>query len=170
MSTAADPVAVEVARRWPRRILDVIARITLTAAAASIVGMACVEGWQVFARYVLNRSPSWTEPLALLLMTTTMMLGAALGVRTRRHFGFFILVESASPPVRRALQIFSSLVAAVLGALLAGWGGEMALDNWGYAAPGAPLPQGVAHLPLCIGGALITLFAVEQIFTRDGIS
>jgi TRAP-type C4-dicarboxylate transport system permease small subunit len=172
MSTTADPAAAEttVARSSPRRILDLIARITLIAAAASIIGMACVEGWQVFARYVLNRSPSWTEPVALLLMTNTMMFGAALGVRHRRHFGFFMLVESVSPPMRRTLRVFANLVAATLGMLLAGWGGEMAIDTWGYATPGAPLPQGVAQLPICLGGVLIALFAIEQAFTHERTS
>ncbi len=70
---AAEPDA-HVTRRWARKLLDHIATATLVVAGASIVGMACVEGWQVFARYVLNRSPSWTEPVALLLMSTAMML------------------------------------------------------------------------------------------------
>jgi TRAP-type C4-dicarboxylate transport system permease small subunit len=155
------------ARSLPTRVMDAAATGTLVLAGAAIVGMACVEGWQVFARYVLNRSPSWTEPVALLLMTTAMMLGAALGVRAQRHFGFFMLVESARPSVRRALQAFANAIAAIMGVLLAGWGGEMAIDSWGYAAPGTPLPQGAAHLPLCLGGLLIALFALERIFTRD---
>src|SRR5262245_57073274 len=73
-------------------------------AGSALVGMAIVEVWQVFARYVLNNSPSWTEPLALLLMTTAMMFGAAAGVRANRHFGFFIVVEHARPPVQRVLR------------------------------------------------------------------
>jgi TRAP-type C4-dicarboxylate transport system permease small subunit len=32
---------------------------------------------------------------------------------------------------------------------------------------GAPLPQGVVYLPLCTGGALIALFAVEQMLAVD---
>ena len=152
-------------RAWPGRALDLIASAALIGAGASIIGMACVEGWQVFARYVLNRSPSWTEPVALMLMSTTMMLGAALGVRTRRHFGFFMLVESSRPAVRRTLQVFAQAIAALIGVLLAAWGGEMVLDSWGYSAPGTPLPQGVAYLPLAIGGALIAVFALERIFS-----
>ena len=42
-----------------------------------------VEAWQVFARYVLNDSPGWTEPVALLLLNIAMMFGAAVGVRQR---------------------------------------------------------------------------------------
>jgi len=149
------------------RALDPIARFALIVAGASILGMALVEGWQVFARYVLNASPSWTEPVALLFMGTTMMFGAALGVRGNRHFGFFILLESSSPPVRTALSIFGKLIAAAIGLMLAAWGGEMTIDNWDYLIAGAPLPQGVVYLPLCLGGALIALFAIEQIVVPE---
>lgn len=145
--------------------LDMLARMTLAIAGASIVGMACVEAWQVFARYVLNDSPSWTEPLALLFMSTTMMFGAAIGVRAQRHFGFFILVESARPAVRRALQVFAQAIIVAIGLMLFFWGGEMLLDSWDYAIAGAPLPQGVVYLPLSAGGALIAIFGLEQIFS-----
>ncbi len=37
----------------------------LVVAGACIVGVVLVQAWQVFARYVLNDSPSWTEPMAL---------------------------------------------------------------------------------------------------------
>ena len=150
-----------------RRALDPLARVAVVLAGVSILGMACVEAWQVFARYVLNASPSWTEPVALLFMSTTMMFGAAIGVRSNRHFGFFILVESSRPSIQRALRIFARLIAALIGLMLAGWGGEMMIDSWDYAMAGAPFPQGLVFLPLCLGGALIAAFAIEQIFAPD---
>lgn len=128
--------------------------------------MALVQGWQVFARYVLNDSPSWTEPLALLCMSTTMMLGAACGVRSNRHFGFFILVETAKPRVRAVLLTITSLIAAAIGLMMAVWGAKMVSDAWDYPIAGAPFPQGIAYLPLCIGGLLIAIFAVEKVLIR----
>jgi len=157
-------VALSTTRAPLSRALDHLARVVIAIAGLSIIGMAGVEGWQVFARYVLNDSPSWTEPVALLFMTTTMMFGAAIGVRSNRHFGFFILVESTRPTVRRALQAFARGIAAAIGVMLAVWGGEMMIDSWDYAIAGAPLPQGMVYLPLCVGGALIAIFAIEQIF------
>jgi TRAP-type C4-dicarboxylate transport system permease small subunit len=147
--------------------LDRIAGATTAIAGVSIIGMALVEGWQVFARYVLNDAPSWTEPVALLLMSTTMMFGAAAGVRSNRHFGFFILVDSSGPSARRALRLFARIVAAGIGLMLAAWGGEMMIDAWDYRMAGAPLPQGLAYMPLCVGGTLIALFAIERIFVAS---
>ena len=127
--------------------------------------MAAVEAWQVFARYVMNDSPSWTEPVALLFMSTAMMFGAAAGVRANRHFGFFLLVEHASPLPRKVLQLVPKLIATGIGLMLALWGADMMFDAWNFPMAGAPLPQGMVFLPMCAGGTLIALFALEQIIS-----
>ena len=68
---------------------------------AALLGLVVVQGWQVFARYVLNDSPSWTEPVALLLLSTAMSLGAAAGVQRGRHFGFFAAGRCAAAACAR---------------------------------------------------------------------
>ena len=133
----------------------------LLVAGLALVVLALVEGWQVFARYVLNDSPSWTEPVAVLCMKLAMMLGAATGVRAQGHFGFFIGVHAAPPALRRIMLTFSRLLQAAIGLMLCFWGLRLSLANWDVLMPGAALPQGVGYMPLSIGGALITLFAIE---------
>jgi TRAP-type C4-dicarboxylate transport system permease small subunit len=150
-----------------KRSFDLIDRATIAIACLALIGMAVVQGWQVFARYVLNDSPSWTEPFALLFMSTTMMFGAATGVRASRHFGFYILVETSKPRIRTVLLSLARLVAAAIGAMLALWGAQMAAETWDYSIAGAPLPQGVVYLPLCLGGTLIALFSLEQLIGKE---
>jgi TRAP-type C4-dicarboxylate transport system permease small subunit len=133
----------------------------LGVAAVSLVLLALVELWQVFARYLLNDSPSWTEPVALLCMNTAMMLGAAAGVHAQRHFGFFIGVAAAPPAVRRLLLAFSRCVQVAVGLLLAGWGLHLVIDTWDVPLAGIAVPQGASYLPLCLGGVLIALFAAD---------
>ena len=145
-----------------RSVFAQIADVALIVAGAALIGMAAIEGWQVFARYVLNDSPSWTEPVALLLMSTTMMLGAAVGVHREAHFGFYILVESASPKVQALLRFVGRVVVASIGALLAVYGANLAFDAWSYPMAGVPLPQGTVFLPACLGGILIAVFAIER--------
>jgi len=143
--------------------LKALARAAIAIAGVALVAMAGIQAWQVFARYVLNDPPSWTEPLALLCMSTTMMFGAAAGVHAGRHFGFFIVVERARPQMRRVMQLVARLIATAVGVLFALWGGEMMIDAWDYEIAGAPLPQGIMFLPLCLGGVLIATFSIEQL-------
>ncbi|HZF15065.1 MAG TPA: TRAP transporter small permease subunit [Steroidobacteraceae bacterium] len=143
--------------------LATLARLATVVACAALVGLVAVEAWQVFARYVLNDSPGWTEPWALLLMNGAMMFGAAAAVRTSSHFGFFILVESAGPGPQRWLRAITQVIILGIGLLLALWGGELLIDGWNIPMAGAPLPQSAPFLPMAIGGALIGLFGLEQL-------
>jgi TRAP-type C4-dicarboxylate transport system permease small subunit len=140
-----------------------LARIATVVACASLIAMTLVEAWQVFARYVLNDSPVWTEPVALLLMSAAMMFGAANGVRSESHFGFFLALHVSPPRVRAVLLAITRLIVATIGVVLAFWGGVLLVDGWATPMAGAPLPQGLYFLPIGVGGALITVFALERL-------
>lgn len=154
-------------RRGPVRALDGLASLALGLAGVALVAMALVQAWQVFARYVLNDSPGWTEPLALLLMSFAVMFGAAVAVRRETHFAFQTFRDAAPGPARWVLKSISRLIAAASGAGLMVLGGVLMVDEWPVAMAGAPLPSGLKFAGLCIGGALILLFAVERLLTGD---
>ncbi len=149
------------------RALDRLASLAMGLAGAALVGMALVQAWQVFARYVLNDSPGWTEPLALLLMSFAVMFGAAVAVRRETHFAFQTFRDAAPGPMRWLLKSISRLIAAASGAGLMALGGMLMVDEWPVAMAGAPLPSGLKFAGLCIGGALILLFSVERLLTGD---
>lgn len=149
-----------------RGLFAASARLALWIAGLALVAMTLVEFWQVFARYVLNDSPSWTEPVALLAMKCAMMFGAAAGVASESHFGFFIAVQQASPRPRRLLVAFGHLVVLATGLVLAFWGGLLTWDGWDVPMAGAALPEGIGYLPVAAGGALIALFAAGNLAGR----
>jgi TRAP-type C4-dicarboxylate transport system permease small subunit len=144
-------------------ITSALARLALAISAVSLCLMALAQGWQVFARYVLNDSPSWTEPTAVLLMNTAMMFGAAAGVRAGTHFGFFLLPQAARGFWRRVLLAFTHLLIAALSGLLSIWAARLVVDSWPVTIAGASLPQGLSFLPLAIGGALMVAFSLEHL-------
>ncbi|PPT25244.1 C4-dicarboxylate ABC transporter [Xanthomonas arboricola] len=123
-----------------------------------------VQGWQVFTRYVLNDSPSWTEPVTLLLLSTALSLGAAAGVHTNRHFGFYLLREHVPPLVRRVFDLIRPLMIMSIGAVLAWWSAALLLDGLDIKMAGAQMPQSINYLPLSIGGALMVIFALYKLW------
>lgn len=145
-----------------QRALDRLAGIAIAISACALVGLVVVQGWQVFTRYVLNDSPSWTEPVTLLLLATAMSFGAAAGVHTNRHFGFYLLAESLPAPVRRVLYILRPLLIAAVGAMIAAWGAQLLVDGLDIKIAGASMPQSINYLPLTFGGALICVFALYK--------
>ncbi|QGZ96580.1 TRAP transporter small permease [Terricaulis silvestris] len=144
-----------------------LARLTVFIAAASLCALVGLLAWQVFGRYVLNASPSWTEPLALTLMSVAALFGAAVAVRSESHFAFPTLVESSPKAVRGVLKVFARLIALVFGAALGGFGAFMMADSWAVPMAGAPIPEGMSYVGLAGGGALIALFALERLIFGD---
>lgn len=146
-----------------QRVLAVIADIVIYIAVIALLGLVVVQGWQVFARYVINDSPSWTEPVTLLLLSTAMSMGAAAGVYTNRHFGFVLLAEQLHPIVKRVVDAITPLIIATIGAVIAWWGWILLVDGLHIKAAGAQLPQSINYLPLSIGGALMVVFALNRL-------
>jgi len=159
MTETAAPVPASPAQR----ALDRVAAIAIAIAAIALCGLVVVQAWQVFTRYVLNDSPSWTEPVTLLLLATAMGMGAAAGVHTHRHFGFFLLHDHVRPAVRRVIDVLVPLVVIAIGSVIAYWGAVLLVDGLGIRAAGADLPQSINYLPLALGGALMALFALNRL-------
>jgi TRAP-type C4-dicarboxylate transport system permease small subunit len=147
----------------PTRPLDRLAHVATLVAAAALAGLVVVQGWQVFARYVMNDSPSWTEPATVLLLSTAMSFAAAAGVHLQRHFSFNLLAESAGPRPRRAMAVASQAVIMLIGAFLAVGAMRLWLDGLDVRMAGAPLSQGSAFLPLSLGGALMVVFGLARL-------
>jgi TRAP-type C4-dicarboxylate transport system permease small subunit len=150
----------------PRSRLDRVSDAAVALAAFALAGLVVMQGWQVFARYVLNDSPSWTEPVTLVLLSTAMSLGAAAGVHNDRHFAFTLLADAAHPRLRRALFLFAKLVIAAIGVVLAWWAYALFIAGADVRAAGAPFPETLPYAPVALGGALMTLFALARCASR----
>lgn len=151
--------------------LDRLSDVAIGVAVVALLGLVVVQGWQVFARYVINDSPSWTEPVTILLLSTAMSFGAASGVHTGRHFGFFLLAEAMKPAQRRIVDTVVNAVIVSIGAVLAGWGSVLLVDGFDIRMAGAPLPQSLPYLPLMLGGLLMVVFAAARgiaVWTKQG--
>ncbi|WP_442683012.1 TRAP transporter small permease [Stenotrophomonas sp. JC08] len=154
---------VSPALNGPQKLLEQLASVVIHVAAIALLGLVVVQGWQVFARYVINDSPSWTEPVTLLLLSTAMSLGAAAGVHTNRHFGFYLLAEHMNPLLKRLVDALVPLIIATIGGFIAVWGWVLWMDGLHIKTAGASLPQSVNYLPLSIGGALMVVFALNRL-------
>lgn len=144
-------------------VLDWLEQASLVAAAVCLAGVVLVQAWQVFARYVLNNSPSWTEPMALVLIGVTATLGAAVGVRRETHFNFPTLADAMPPPLRAACRLIARLAMLALGLGLGWYGFVLASDAWSVPMAGAPIGVGARFAPIALGGTLIAIFAAERI-------
>lgn len=143
-----------------------LARMCLQLAVAGLLVIVVAVLTQIFGRYVLNDSPTWTEILSLVVVLYVACFAAAVGVRDGRHIGMESLFTYLVPAVRRWVEIIVYLGMIVFG-LAMSWGGSiLTIAMMDYVNPGLPISQGWSYVPLALGGLLIAYFAVERIVAR----
>jgi TRAP-type C4-dicarboxylate transport system permease small subunit len=147
------------AMRGVDRVIALIAaalKLSLIAATAIMVGCIAL---QVVMRYVFGRTPSWTEELAVLMFSWTVMGGLALGVREGFHVRLDILIKLAPPGGRPWAERAVEALTAAFGFYLA-WSGLRFLDMTGGSVSAAiGFPIEMLHAMAPVAGALIGLFA-----------
>lgn len=148
------------------RFHAVLSRICLQIAVIGLVVIIAAVLYQVWGRYVMNSSPTWTELVALVLVLWVSCFAAAVGVRDGRHIGMESLLVYAPPKMRMFADLIVYVGMIIFGLFMA-YGSEiLAQKMWPFINPGLPISQGWSYVPLCVGGLLIALFAVERIVAR----
>ncbi|MXW45317.1 MAG: TRAP transporter small permease [Gammaproteobacteria bacterium] len=133
--------------------------MVLKVAAAGLVAMTLVIGWQVFARYVLNASPPWSEAAALIVMVSFVLLAAAVGVYEKFHLGFRWLVTRLPMQSRRAVFVSGQVLILVFGAAMAFNGMALVDYTATHIIPTLGISRSVAYWPFVVCGVLMALFA-----------
>lgn len=146
-----------------RPVTATLSRLSLLMAGAGLVAMTVLVFWSIFGRYVLNNTPTWTEPAVLLLMSWFILLGAATGVRERGHIGFEIGLALSPPPLRFLLKIVTEVLLVGFGLAMVGYGSQLAIGTWSAMTPMIGISQGWDYVPIAVGGALIVLFSFERL-------
>ena len=147
-------------------VLGFLSRMALWIAGIGLVLMTAIVALQVFARYVLNNSPSWTEASAILVMSWFIMLGAAVGVRENFHMGFDVLLYFLPPVAQPWLRSISDLAVLAFGSGMVVYGLQLSIRTWTATIPVLHLPGGFNYMPLGAGGVLIAIFALERLARR----
>jgi TRAP-type C4-dicarboxylate transport system permease small subunit len=139
-----------------------LSQLCLYISGIGLVAMTVIIGWQIFARYILNDTPSWSEPLSLLLMSWFILLGSAVGVRESVHLGLDFVRHGASKPIQKTMDLVSLGLIVLFGIAMSYYGALLAIGTWTATIPVLGLPGGVDFFPLIAGGAIIAIFAAER--------
>lgn len=148
------------------RALRAVSNTMLWLAGIGLVVMTAIVAYQVFMRYVVNSSPSWTEGAAIMLMSWFIFLGAAVGVRENFHMGFDVLLYALPKQAKGYLRSISDIAIAGFAFGMVYYGGELALRGWTVRIPVLGLPQTMTYLPVVISGVLMILFSLERLLLR----
>lgn len=144
-----------------RKILNITLRLL---AGGSFIMMTLLTCWQVFTRYLLGRPSSWSEELVSYLFAWMALLGASLVVGERGHMNIPLLVEKASPSLRKLLYVFAEAVAALFAGVILVYGGIQITDlAMAQMTSSLGVPVGIFYSVLPLSGILNIIYCMTNI-------
>src|SRR3954463_7003960 len=117
------------------RINAPVARLGMYLSVTGLLVIVTIVFYQVFGRYVLNSSPTWTETLALVLILYVTLVGAAVGVRDAGHIGMESLLVLVPAGPRKYLEMVIHVLVAIFGAAMVYNGWVLGTSVAGYKLP-----------------------------------
>jgi TRAP-type C4-dicarboxylate transport system permease small subunit len=140
-----------------------LSRWVLHLACACLAALGLIVIYGVVLRYVFNDSQPYVEQVALLMVISVAMFGAAAGVRDAGHIG----LDSVAKLLPAKVQFWISAIVDVLIVVFAGlllWGSvHMALSTYRNTIPTLGISEAFRYLPPVIASILITLFSIEHL-------
>ncbi|TFV80642.1 TRAP transporter small permease [Bradyrhizobium frederickii] len=158
-----DAVAARPSTGLLSRINAPVARVGMYLSVTGLLVIVAIVFYQVFGRYVLNSSPTWTENLALVLILYVTLIGAAVGVRDAGHIGMDSLLVMLPDHAREKIEIVIHVLVAVFGIAMAYNGWILGSSVGTVKIPNLGLPEVIRYVPLIASGLLIVSFSIEHI-------
>jgi TRAP-type C4-dicarboxylate transport system permease small subunit len=121
---------------------------------------------QVFMRYVMDNSLSWSEELARYCFIWLIYIGISYAVKHKRH----ISVDAALLLFKDKAKIFISIISNVLFLIFCvyvviyGYGIASQLLAFGQTTPALQVPTGLVYLAPPVGMALAGIRLIQNIF------
>ncbi|QLD51290.1 TRAP transporter small permease [Paraburkholderia fungorum] len=146
-----------------KRPNDVLFRVLVVVASASLATLCLLVIYSVVMRYVFSDAPDFVEPIALLLVIVIAMFGAALKVREGGHIGLDSLVKKLPPNGRVVAHAFQHLCLIVLAVAIFFGCLQMAETTMDDKIPILGLPEALRYVIPVIASGCIALFSLENL-------
>ncbi|WP_319558926.1 TRAP transporter small permease [Marispirochaeta sp.] len=146
-----------------RRLFSAIEKIYKTVLILMTIAMFCTVTYNVFMRFVMNRSVGWADELARFIFIWMSFLGAVLAFKNNEHVGLGFIVDKIKSPflVRIVGIIQESLILVVL--LFLTFFGYKASITVMNVSPALSIPMSVVYLIVPFCGALMCLLGAGKI-------
>jgi len=134
----------------------------LRAASACLAALGIVVIYGVIMRYAFNDAPPYVEQVALLLVISVAMFGAAAGVHDAGHIGLDSVVKLLPEKLQFTCLVVVELLTIAFAVILL-WGCEhMATSTRHDTIPTLGISEAWRYVPPMIAGVLIILFSVKH--------
>lgn len=146
-----------------RHISNLTNRIVSYAGMAIFVVLIIACVMQVFFRFVLNNSLSWTEELARYCFIWMHMLGASLLIEGSGHATVTAVLDLLHGAVRKAVDVVIELIIFFNGTIMLYAGLQLAYSSRNNLSTALSVPMWCINSSVAVGGLLLMFQAFVQI-------
>jgi TRAP-type C4-dicarboxylate transport system permease small subunit len=150
-----------------QRICAGLSALALNTARLSLALLGLVVIFGVVMRYAFNDAPPYIEQVALILVISVAMFGAAAGARDGGHIGLDSVLKMLPARSRFIMTVLVDLIGLCFGLILLVGSYQMGLSTLHDLIPTLGISEAFRYLPLFIAAALIALFSIEHMVSMD---
>lgn len=146
--------------KWLDAHLEEVCLVILSAIMVVIIFL------QVFMRYVMENSLSWSEELARYCFIWLVYIGISYGVKKERHIKVDVLLLFFKNKGKTVLYIISNLLFLVFAIIIMiyGYGIAEKILQFGQTSPAIHIPMGLVYLATPVGMALTSIRLIQNLF------
>lgn len=147
-----------------KKIVEFVDKVVKYLAVAAFSVMTVLIILQVFYRYVLQSSLSFSEELARYLFIWATLLGAAMCVNRRSHVSFDLIMIHLPTELRKYGGLIINLICIFFYAILVIYGIKVVGVTLGQTSPALGVKMGYIYLSIPVSGAVMLLNGIYIMF------
>lgn len=132
---------------------------------AAFAAMLIIGAMQVFNRYILSHSLSWSEELQRYLHIWIVFLAIPLGYRRNAHIGMNVIYDKLPAAAKKLLDLLTHLLWLVLGVVMTIFTVKIATIAVNQKSPGLGIQMHWVYMCIIIGGIYLSVLAIRNIVT-----
>ncbi|HEV7415939.1 TRAP transporter small permease [Tianweitania sediminis] len=148
--------------------VHILDRFALLVGAIGVLAFTILVAYTVGARYLVGRTPFWSEELPRLLLIWVTFIGATAAFARNTHFeaGLLPLIVR-SDRAQRVARLVASLASVIFLLILAKTGFDITRHTWGNLTTAMRWPVGLTYLALPVCCSLSAVAVVSRILSRN---
>jgi TRAP-type C4-dicarboxylate transport system permease small subunit len=131
--------------------------------AAIFAGMVMIGSWQVFSRFVLNSTPSWSEEIQIFGHIWLVFLAIPIAYRRGAHITVEAIRHVLAPWMNRVLDLLNELLWIGFAAATAYYSYRVSLVTGNSVSPGLEIPMSYPYYGMILGSVYLLLVVIRRL-------
>ena len=131
--------------------------------AAIFAGMVMVGSWQVFSRFVLNSTPSWSEEIQIFGHIWLVFLAIPIAYRRGAHITVEAIRNYLAGWMNKALDLINELLWIGFAVATAYYSYRVSLVTGNSVSPGLEIPMSYPYYGMILGSVYLLFVVIRRL-------